>query len=107
MPAGLRSSRSASRQSDSAHPVAAPLATARWCASRGWPVFPLAAGRKVPAANCASCRRPGHTHRDCRCLAEGRWCHGFHAAPPAVDPGGVDRWWGGVEAVAPAALGQA
>ncbi|MFD8315693.1 DNA primase, partial [Streptomyces sp. NPDC059694] len=25
---------------------------ARWCAEQGWPVHPLAAGRKTPAGNC-------------------------------------------------------
>ncbi|MFJ6776466.1 DNA primase, partial [Kitasatospora sp. NPDC091257] len=31
------------------------LAVARWCAAQGWPVHPLAPGRKTPPANC----RPG------------------------------------------------
>ncbi|MER5466245.1 bifunctional DNA primase/polymerase [Streptomyces sp. NPDC002668] len=68
------------------------LATARWCASRRWPVHPLAPGRKTPAANCTACRRPGHTHRNCNCLAAGRWCHGFHAA--TLDRARIDQWWG-------------
>ncbi|MDI3423712.1 bifunctional DNA primase/polymerase [Streptomyces luteolus] len=97
MPAELRFSRSDSRQSSSARSVAAPLATARWCATRGWPVFPLAAGRKVPAANCESCRRPGHTHRDCGCRAEGRWCHGFHSA--TLDTSRIEAWWGSAPAM--------
>lgn len=66
-------------------------ATAKWCAGQGWPVHPLAAGRKVPAGNCEACRAPGHTHEDCPCLPEGRWCHGFRAA--TLDPAVIDRWW--------------
>lgn len=69
-----------------------PLETARWCARRGWPVHPLAPGRKTPAANCEACRQPGHTHADCGCLAAGRWCHGFHAA--TLDQRRISRWWG-------------
>jgi hypothetical protein len=68
------------------------LATARWCAGQGWPVHPLAPGRKTPAGNCQACRRPGHTHRGCGCPAAGRWCHGFHAA--TLDPARIDQWWG-------------
>ncbi|MFE9427064.1 bifunctional DNA primase/polymerase [Kitasatospora sp. NPDC006697] len=78
--------------SDSTIPVRA-RGTARWCAARGWPVLPLAPGRKTPAGNCAACREPGHDHRGCGCIAAGRWCHGFHAA--TVDPEVIDRWWGG------------
>ncbi|MFC8920268.1 bifunctional DNA primase/polymerase [Streptomyces sp. WAC05374] len=85
-------SRSDSGQSDSS-PVVAPqsLAIARWCASRGWPVHPLAPGRKTPAANCEACRRPGHTHQGCACLQAGRWCHGFHAA--TLDFARIEQWW--------------
>ncbi|MEV6654802.1 bifunctional DNA primase/polymerase [Streptomyces sp. NPDC051219] len=93
MPAELRFSRSDSQQSAPAASVAVPgaLATARWCASRGWPVHPLAPGRKTPAANCEACRQPGHTHRNCDCSAEGRWCHGFHAA--TLDQARIEQWW--------------
>jgi bifunctional DNA primase/polymerase-like protein len=68
------------------------LATARWCASRGWPVHPLAPGRKTPAGNCEVCREPGHTRHGCQCLASGRWCHGFHAA--TLDFARIEQWWG-------------
>lgn len=68
------------------------LATALWCAEQGWPVHPLAGGRKTPAGNCDACRRPGHTHAGCDCPAEGRWCHGFHAA--TCDPDRIAQWWG-------------
>lgn len=68
------------------------LATARWCASKGWPVHPLAAGRKTPAGNCEACRAPGHTYKDCACLRAGRWCHGFHAA--TLDFARLAQWWG-------------
>ncbi|MFI2428362.1 bifunctional DNA primase/polymerase [Streptomyces sp. NPDC018955] len=68
------------------------LATARWCAGRGWPVHPLAPGRKTPPGNCAACRKPGHTYRGCRCPADGRWCHGFRAA--TLDFARIEQWWG-------------
>ncbi|WP_079177179.1 bifunctional DNA primase/polymerase [Streptomyces sp. MUSC 14] len=68
------------------------LAIARWCAGRGWPVHPLAPGRKTPAGNCVGCREPGHTYRGCRCPAAGRWCHGFRAA--TLDRARIERWWG-------------
>ncbi|MGW5344702.1 bifunctional DNA primase/polymerase [Streptomyces sp. HUAS TT3] len=67
------------------------FATARWCADQGWPVHPLAAGRKTPVANCGACRAPGHGHRDCGCLRSGRWCHGFRAA--TLDLSRIVRWW--------------
>ncbi|MBM9624441.1 bifunctional DNA primase/polymerase [Streptomyces zhihengii] len=68
------------------------LALARWCASHGWPVHPLAPGRKTPAANCPACREPGHDRRTCPCRAAGRWCHGFHAA--TLDSTRIQQWWG-------------
>ncbi|MEU6381143.1 bifunctional DNA primase/polymerase [Streptomyces sp. NPDC046909] len=74
-------------------PVTGSLATARWCASRGWPVHPLSPGRKTPAGNCPSCRQSGHSHETCGCTAAGRWCHGFHAA--TLDFARIEQWWGG------------
>ncbi|MEV0322637.1 bifunctional DNA primase/polymerase [Streptomyces sp. NPDC050658] len=68
------------------------LATAKWCAGKGWPVHPLAPRRKTPAGNCEACRRKGHTSNGCSCLVQGRWCHGFHAA--TLDPARIDQWWG-------------
>jgi hypothetical protein len=68
------------------------LATAQWCARRGWPVHPLAAGRKTPAANCSDCRNRPHAARDCPCLREGRWCHGFHSA--TLNQSLIKQWWG-------------
>jgi hypothetical protein len=65
---------------------------ARWCAGNGWPVHPLAPGRKTPAANCPACREPGHVPQDCPCLSGGRWCHGFRAA--TTDTARIDDWWG-------------
>ncbi|MGA5298243.1 bifunctional DNA primase/polymerase [Streptomyces koyangensis] len=87
MPAELRSSGSDSGR----EPPGPPAATARWCAEQGWPVLPLAPGRKTPAANCAACRAPGHTYDGCPCPAAGRWCHGFRAA--TLDPALIARWW--------------
>ncbi|MEV5492599.1 bifunctional DNA primase/polymerase [Streptomyces bobili] len=68
------------------------LATASWCARRGWPVHPLAAGRKTPAANCSKCRLTPHPAAQCPCLAAGRWCHGFYAA--TLDQRRISQWWG-------------
>ncbi|MEU0036378.1 bifunctional DNA primase/polymerase [Streptomyces sp. NPDC006333] len=85
-------STSDSRSRLPAVPVAASLATASWCARRGWPVHPLAAGRKTPAANCPACRATRHTPAQCPCLSADRWCHGFHAA--TLDQRRISRWWG-------------
>lgn len=67
------------------------LAVAQWCAATGWPVHPLAAGRKTPVRNCTSCAEPGHVRRGCSCIPAGRWCHGFHAA--TTDPGRISARW--------------
>ncbi|MFJ2478325.1 bifunctional DNA primase/polymerase [Streptomyces sp. NPDC087659] len=92
MSAELQSSSNSSRQSAPTPSVAGPaLATALWCAERGWPVHPLSPGRKFPMANCDECRRDGHSHHRCRCRAEGRWCHGFHAA--TLDGSTIEHWW--------------
>ncbi|MFG3001979.1 bifunctional DNA primase/polymerase [Streptomyces sp. NPDC048340] len=91
MPAELRFSRSDSGQPTPERSIAG-LRLARWCASNGWPVHPLTSGRKTPASNCRDCSAPGHTHKDCACLAAGRWCHGFHAA--TLDYSRIDHWWG-------------
>ncbi|MWA07890.1 bifunctional DNA primase/polymerase [Streptomyces sp. BA2] len=73
--------------------TAAPLlATAKWCAGNGWPVHPLAPGRKTPAGNCEACRQHGHSSTGCACLVQGRWCHGFRAA--TLNPDRIDQWWG-------------
>lgn len=64
---------------------------ARWCASQGWPVHPLAPGRKTPAANCPDCRDRKHDAKTCPCLQAGRPCHGFHAA--TTNPQYIDAWW--------------
>ncbi|MGW1895402.1 bifunctional DNA primase/polymerase [Streptomyces sp. NPDC002004] len=93
MPAELRFPRSDSRQPAPEPSVAElPLATASWSARRGWPVHPLAPGRKTPAANCAECRTTSHTPDTCPCLPSGRWCHGFYAA--TLDQRRIDQWWG-------------
>ncbi|MFJ3310134.1 bifunctional DNA primase/polymerase [Streptomyces sp. NPDC086549] len=65
---------------------------ARWCAAQGWPVHPLAPGRKTPAANCPECRDRNHNPRTCPCLPAARPCHGFHAATTRTDS--IDTWWG-------------
>lgn len=92
MSAELGFSTSDPRSRPPALSVPASLATASWCARRGWPVHPLAAGRKTPPANCAACRAARHTPAQCPCLAVGRWCHGFHAA--TLDQRRISRWWG-------------
>ncbi|WP_316528143.1 bifunctional DNA primase/polymerase [Kitasatospora brasiliensis] len=67
------------------------LAVARWCAAQGWPVHPLAPGRKTPPANCQACQESPHAPTDCPCPAVGRWCHGFHAA--TLDQDVLGAWW--------------
>ncbi|MFJ6686811.1 bifunctional DNA primase/polymerase [Streptomyces werraensis] len=92
MPAELRFFRSDPEPSTPRPSVAVSLATASWCARRGWPVHPLAAGRKTPAANCTECRTTPHSPNECPCLPAGRWCHGFHAA--TLDQRRIANWWG-------------
>ncbi|MGW6257675.1 bifunctional DNA primase/polymerase [Streptomyces sp. NPDC055085] len=92
MPAELRVSDSDSCHSLSGEWVATAVETASWCARRGWPVHPLAAGRKTPVANCIRCRTSPHPPQGCPCLPEGRWCHGFHAA--TLDHRRIANWWG-------------
>ncbi|MGY1583755.1 bifunctional DNA primase/polymerase [Streptomyces sp. MN13] len=93
MPAELRVSRSDSRSPAPESSVAdLSLATARWCARRGWPVHPLAPGLKSPAGNCSDCRANPHPPAACPCIPAGRWCHGFHAATLNQDR--IQQWWG-------------
>ncbi|MFE3268086.1 bifunctional DNA primase/polymerase [Streptomyces sp. NPDC059215] len=92
MPAELRIPSSDSERLPFKSSVATSLATAVWCARRGWPVHPLAAGRKTPAGNCSRCRTTQHPPADCACLSAGRWCHGFHAA--TLDQRHITQWWG-------------
>ncbi|OIJ87271.1 DNA primase [Streptomyces sp. MUSC 14] len=66
-------------------------AVARWCAAQGWPVHPLAPGRKTPVRNCPDCTGNRHEPTSCPCLPAGRPCHGFHAA--TADPSLIERWW--------------
>lgn len=69
-----------------------PHAVARWCADKGWPVHPLASGRKTPVANCADCRKRRRCDvTTCPCLPSGRPCHGFRAA--TTNPRHIDAWW--------------
>lgn len=80
---------------------ASPHAIARWCAAQGWYVHPLAAGMKIPVANCVRCRAPKperdnplyikHTPAECRCIPAGRPCHGVWAA--TRNPRLIDHWW--------------
>lgn len=68
-----------------------PLVLARWCASNGWPVHPLAPGTKTPAGNCHDCKVQRHDPSTCPCPGEGRPCHGFHAG--TTDRRNIDSWW--------------
>ncbi|WP_079178756.1 bifunctional DNA primase/polymerase [Streptomyces humi] len=68
-----------------------PSVVARWCAAQGWPVHPLAPGRKTPVRNCPRCQADRHDPATCPCIAAGRPCHGFHAA--TTDPALIARWW--------------
>ncbi|WP_432164182.1 bifunctional DNA primase/polymerase [Streptomyces tendae] len=93
MPAELQFSCSDSRPSDpDPSDAERSLSIASWCARRGWPVHPLAPGRKTPAANCGRCRADSHSPDACTCYAVGRWCHGFHAA--TLDQDRIHHWWG-------------
>ncbi|MET8630048.1 bifunctional DNA primase/polymerase [Kitasatospora sp. NPDC004669] len=67
------------------------LTVARWCAAQGWPVHPLAPGRKTPPANCQACQDSPHSPAECTCPRVGRWCHGFHAA--TVEQDVLSAWW--------------
>lgn len=67
------------------------MATATWCARKGWPVHPLVPERKIPAANCSRCRVQDHAPEQCSCHAADRWCHGFHAA--TTDLKRIRKWW--------------
>ncbi|MDQ1064636.1 hypothetical protein QFZ32_000075 [Streptomyces canus] len=66
-------------------------AVARWCAEQGWPVHPLATGRKTPVANCPACKDKHHSPAGCVCIPAGRPCHGFHAA--TTNTTRIDAWW--------------
>ncbi|WP_370271200.1 bifunctional DNA primase/polymerase [Streptomyces sp. V4I8] len=66
-------------------------AVARWCAGQGWPVHPLAPGRKTPVSNCPTCRAQRHDPKTCPCIPAGRPCHGFHAA--TTNQRYIDAWW--------------
>lgn len=68
-----------------------PHEVALWCAEQGWPVHPLASGRKTPVGNCAACKNQHHQPADCACLPAGRPCHGFHAA--TTNAARIDAWW--------------
>lgn len=93
MPSELQlSSSDANGPGDRATSVADSLATAQWCARRGWPVHPLAPGRKTPASNCSDCRAQAHSPAECACLSAGRWCHSFYAA--TLDQARIQQWWG-------------
>ncbi|MGA5559306.1 bifunctional DNA primase/polymerase [Streptomyces lavendulocolor] len=92
MPAELRFSPSDSVSALSAASVAESLAIARWCVSHGWPVHPLAPGKKTPASNCSTCQQRDHKRETCTCRMAGRWCHGFHAA--TLDMARLAQWWG-------------
>ncbi|MET7694925.1 bifunctional DNA primase/polymerase [Streptomyces sp. NPDC005483] len=92
MPAELQLSLSDSAKSAHETSAVPSLAVAQACVRRGWPVHPLAAGRKTPAANCPDCRDAAHAPASCPCLAEGRWCHSFHAA--TLNQKRIEQWWG-------------
>ncbi|MFD7168270.1 bifunctional DNA primase/polymerase [Streptomyces violascens] len=91
MPLDLGTSDSDSFRQPAAIEQRGPLDVALWCARQGWPVHPLAPGRKTPAANCARCRDQPHGAQGCPCIADGRWCHGFHAA--TTDTARILAWW--------------
>jgi DNA polymerase-1 len=72
-----------------AAPQVRTLDIARWCAARGWHVFPLRAGGKQPAWHRADgCPRTGD------CVDE----HLTWEKRATADPGGVGRLFGGITA---------
>ncbi|MEU8952349.1 bifunctional DNA primase/polymerase [Streptomyces sp. NPDC048489] len=93
MPAELHISGSDPSRVGPEHSTGPALTTARWCARRGWPVFPLAVGRKTPLANCPDCRNNPHPTATCPCFGAGLPCHGFHAA--TLDQRHITQWWSG------------
>ncbi|MGW9362243.1 bifunctional DNA primase/polymerase, partial [Streptomyces diastaticus] len=78
-------------ESSAAESAPAPREVALWLAGKGFPVHPLAPGRKTPAANCSTCRNERHAPESCACPAQGRWCHGFHSA--TTNPELIRAWW--------------
>ncbi|MEU7377982.1 bifunctional DNA primase/polymerase [Streptomyces albidoflavus] len=78
-------------ESPAAESAPAPREVALWLAGKGFPVHPLAPGRKTPAANCPTCRSERHAPESCPCPAQGRWCHGFHSA--TTNPERIQAWW--------------
>lgn len=73
-----------------------PVRIARWFAGRGYPIFPLAPGRKTPMRGCHRCSQHSaeyvpHPAQECGCLARGGLCHGFYAATLDLDL--IERWW--------------
>ena len=65
--------------------VVEPLRIALWCARRGWHVFPLKPGGKIPAI-------PAAHPAGARCRGEcGRFGHGVHDA--TNDETVIRRWW--------------
>lgn len=93
MPAELQIYRSDPRDPAVPEPSVAPsLSVAQACARRGWPVHPLAPGRKTPTANCGECSARAHTPGGCPCIRAGRWCHSFHSATLNQDR--IQHWWG-------------
>ncbi|MFD8650823.1 bifunctional DNA primase/polymerase [Streptomyces mirabilis] len=92
MPADLRTSSSDSRQPAPESSVAASLATASWCARRGWPVHPPGRRPQDPGRQLHPVPHDSAPARRVPVLPAGRWCHGFHAA--TLDQRHITRWWG-------------
>lgn len=67
---------------------------ALFLASQSMYVFPLQPGKRIPVGGCAKCRVGAlrmHRAEDCRCIPDGMYCHGAHAA--TNDFNTIKRWW--------------
>lgn len=72
-----------------------------WLASQGLHPFPLRPGSKFPFGSCNRCRERDrdepnplyvpHKPADCKCIAEGRLCHGLYAS--TLDRDLITSWW--------------
>lgn len=92
----MTSTSSAARRGARTRRRPAPLDVALWAASRGWFVFPLTPGTKLPARSCDDCSSAsldydGHDAADCPHPAAGLHCHGMYAA--TVDEHVIRSWW--------------
>jgi hypothetical protein len=83
--------------SEDTPPANALLAAALACASRGWPVFPLAKGGKRPAIKQWEARATTDPERIRACWGKGEWNIGLACGPAGLVVVDLDRPKGGQE----------